>query len=275
MPPISDRIGVCSWSLRPSSDDDLVAKVRQVGLGKVQLALNAHRGESGAQAETIRRLRDAGVTVASGMFGATGEDYSTLQTIQRTGGLALDENWDANLAIARRSAALAAEHGIPRVSFHAGFIPHDAADPAYAKLRDRIRQAADVFAEQDVRLLFETGQETADGLVAFLDDLDHAGVGVNFDPANMILYDKGDPVEALRLLLPRVEQVHIKDAVRTKTPGEWGTEVPVGTGEVDWPAFVGVLNDGGYAGDLIIEREAGENRVEDVATAAAHLTALM
>jgi sugar phosphate isomerase/epimerase len=83
-------------------------------------------------------------------------------------------------------------------------------------------------------------------------------VCVNFDPANMILYDKGDPVEAVHVLGKWIRQVHLKDATRTKVPGQWGTEVPVGTGEVAWPEFFDALAKLNFSGPLVIEREAGE-----------------
>jgi sugar phosphate isomerase/epimerase len=83
----------------------------------------------------------------------------------------------------------------------------------------------------------------------------------------MILYNKGDPVEALRTLGPWIRQVHIKDAVKTRTPGTWGEEVPVGEGEVDWPAFFATLRKIGFSGNLVIEREAGARRVADVRAA--------
>jgi sugar phosphate isomerase/epimerase len=92
-------------------------------------------------------------------------------------------------------------------------------------------------------------------------------VGVNFDPANMILYDKGDPIAALRVLGPWLKQCHIKDATRTKTPGTWGNEVVAGTGEVDWPAFFRTLGELGFTGNLCIEREAGSQRVADITAA--------
>ncbi|MFZ4576545.1 MAG: sugar phosphate isomerase/epimerase family protein, partial [Phycisphaerales bacterium] len=94
-------------------------------------------------------------------------------------------------------------------------------------------------------------------------------VGVNFDPANMILYGMGDPVESLRALMPHVMQVHLKDATPSATPGQWGAEVPLGAGAVDWSSFFATLRAAGYAGDLCIEREAGEQRIEDIRTALA------
>jgi sugar phosphate isomerase/epimerase len=115
----------------------------------------------------------------------------------------------------------------------------------------------------------ETGQETAPALRQLLQQLNHPNLGVNFDPANMLLYDKGDPIAALRTLGPWIRQVHIKDARRPKVPDSWGEEVVVGTGEVDWPAFFTTLQQVGFKGDLCIEREAGTERVADIAAARA------
>jgi L-ribulose-5-phosphate 3-epimerase len=101
---------------------------------------------------------------------------------------------------------------------HAGFLPHEETDPAFGKLLGRIRAVADLFAAQGIELGLETGQETAETLRLFLQKLDRPNVGVNFDPANMILYDKGDPIQALQLLRPWLKQCHIKDANRTECP---------------------------------------------------------
>jgi sugar phosphate isomerase/epimerase len=105
-------------------------------------------------------------------------------------------------------------------------------------------------------------------LDSFLRKLQRANVGVNFDPANMILYDKGNPIDSLKALAPWLKQCHIKDATRTRVPGTWGEEVPAGTGQVDWKAFFAALSQIGFAGNLCIEREAGQQRVQDIKTAA-------
>jgi sugar phosphate isomerase/epimerase len=131
----------------------------------------------------------------------------------------------------------------------------------------RLRQVVDVFADQGVHLAFETGQETADTLLHALAELDRPRAGVNFDPANMLLYGMGDPIAALGLLAPHVRQIHIKDARRTKTPGTWGEEVPAGTGEVNWKQFFAVVAERELSVDLMIEREAGNDRVGDIVTA--------
>lgn len=98
---------------------------------------------------------------------------------------------------------------------------------------------------------------------------------VNFDPANLILYDMDEPIEALRKLVSHVQQVHVKDARRPAVKGQWGEEVVVGTGEIDWVAFVRILAEAGYEGDYIFEREAGDDRVGDIAKGIAALLAAM
>jgi sugar phosphate isomerase/epimerase len=100
-----------------------------------------------------------------------------------------------------------------------------------------------------------------------LHKLNHPNIGVNFDPANMIMYDKGDPVKALHILAPWIRQVHIKDARRTKVPGTWGEEVPVGTGEVDWRGFFSTFKHVVFNVNLAIEREYGNNRIGDIRAA--------
>jgi sugar phosphate isomerase/epimerase len=154
--------------------------------------------------------------------------------------------------------------GLKLVTFHAGFLPHEESDPSFVKSLSRLTQVADIFGEADITLGLETGQETAPVLLSLLQKVNRRNLGVNFDPANMLLYDKGNPIEALRTLDSWIRQVHIKDAIRTKTPGTWGEEVTAGTGEVDWLAFFSTLDQINFIGDFVIEREAGTQRVADI-----------
>jgi sugar phosphate isomerase/epimerase len=132
-----------------------------------------------------------------------------------------------------------------------------------------------LFSEYGVRTGLETGQEGAATLLRFLQNVSEFDVGVNFDPANMLLYGSGEPIEALRSLLSFVKQVHIKDATRSPQAGVWGEEVVVGTGEVDWREFFTVLDSGKFSGYLAIEREAGNNRAGDIRTAKEYLDKLV
>ncbi|MHC5115165.1 MAG: sugar phosphate isomerase/epimerase family protein [Planctomycetota bacterium] len=232
----------------------------------MQLALSPLAGRPGG-ADEMARLRDAGIDVVSGMMAFEGEDYSTLDTIARTGGVRRDAAWPEHRAHAEAVAELAGALGIGLVSFHAGFIPEARDDPERARLLDRLRTVTDLFSDRGVRVALETGQETSTTLRQALADLDRPELGVNFDPANMILYGKGDPVAALRMLAERVLQIHVKDAIPTDTPGEWGRETPVGEGAVDWAAFFEIATAIEPAVDFVIEREAGANRVGDIVQA--------
>src|SRR6185295_15153170 len=94
--------------------------------------------------DTGRLLKAAGITIVSGMFGTVGEDYTSLDSIRRTGGLVPDHTWDENWENAQANAALAARLGLKLVTFHAGFLPHDESDPEFEKLQHRIRLVADL-----------------------------------------------------------------------------------------------------------------------------------
>ncbi|MEO0631513.1 MAG: sugar phosphate isomerase/epimerase family protein, partial [Planctomycetota bacterium] len=229
-----------------------------------QLALEPIRSGEWDMHATSDALADAGIAILSGMFETEGEDYSTLESIKATGGLRPDGAWDANLERARRAAWIAEALGMELVTFHAGFIPHEASNTERSTMVERLRTVADIFADHGVRLALETGQETAETLVHLLDELNRESVGVNFDPENMILYGMGEPIVAFRLLLSRVVQVHLKDSTPTETPGEWGSEVAVGRGSVDWEAFGGALASAGRPINALFEREAGDERECDI-----------
>ncbi len=260
--PSRARLAVCSWSLEPTSPRDLVEKVRACGLTAVQLALDpVRRGEWG-EAETIEALRAAEIDIVSGMMAPAGEDYSTLETIRETGGVRPEATWPENRRASEENAALAERLGLPLVTLHAGCAPRE---------RDgfvsRLREVCGLFMSRGVRVAFETGQETADGMLGLVDQLRDLRVAVNFDPGNVILYGQGDPIEAMRTLLPRIAQCHMKDATATRVPGEWGEEVRAGAGEVDWRRFFELHAAHAPSVDVVIEREAGASRVEDVCAA--------
>ena len=169
------RIAVCSWSLAAQDIDDLLRNLDQVEIDSVQIALSPMvrapdhwpSGSGGG----IDRLRDRGIQVVSGMMAMVGEDYSTLQTIALTGGVRPDETWQENLAHARAVAAIAAQAGIGLVTFHAGFLPESDDDPQRQVILQRLGVIADIFADHDIDLALETGQETAGTLKVALAQL--------------------------------------------------------------------------------------------------------
>lgn len=269
------RLAVCSWSLQPESPAALADHLDAIGIRRVQLALDPVRENPAVWGNAFAQLRSRGIEIASGMMTAVGEDYSTLDSIRITGGVTPDATWKQNLANFTANADLMAREGVKTALFHAGFLPHHESDPDFQKMLGRLAAIADLFAARGLGVILETGQEPAAGLRSFLTKLNRPNVGANLDPANLLLYNNGNPVEALRLLGAHVRNLHIKDAKVTKVPGTWGEEFVVGTGEVDWRAFFSTLDTLNFTGDLCIEREAGTQRAADIRSARTFLEQLL
>jgi sugar phosphate isomerase/epimerase len=248
-------IGVCSWSLGNDFD-----RIREAGVDCVHLAIAPAFADDGD--EYLAKVAKSKLTITATMINFPQEDYSTLESIKHTGGIVPDDCWQANCKATFEAIKLTAELKVKYLSMHFGFI-----ELKSRKLLDRAKMLADKAQEKNVMLLMETGQESADELREFLEKLRHPALGVNFDPANMILYNKGNPVEAVGILGTWIKHVHIKDALHTKKPGEWGTEVVWGTGQVGAMEFLKALKRGDFAGALAVEREAGDNRLGDIQTA--------
>ncbi|HEG42987.1 MAG TPA: sugar phosphate isomerase/epimerase [Phycisphaerales bacterium] len=260
-------IGVCSWSLQ-TDVDGVAAAMKDIGIGHVHLAVGPALEEGGQ--EYLAAVKAQDWTVSCTMIGFPQEDYSTLDTIKVTGGIVPDDNWSANKKLFSDAAEATKALGVKYLSMHAGFIDHNDTEK-YQAVHERIRSLGDIVAANGIMLLMETGQETAEEMASFLKDMNHPAVGINFDPANMILYDKGDPIEAVKILAPWIKHVHIKDANRTATTGQWGCEVPWGEGQVCSDKFLDTLAGIGYEGTLAIEREAGDDRTGDIRLAVKRL----
>lgn len=267
-------IGVCSWSLRPKDTADLIRQVQALGISHVQLALQplVMLDDKRKHLE-LGQLRAGGLTLTAGMISFPGEDYSSIATIRRTGGYVPDDQWELRRRLSEQAAKLGVELGLKRITTHVGFIPARG-QQGYDTMTNRVREIGRVFGGHGIELGMETGQESADELLEFLNELDVPNVFVNFDPANMILYGAGDPIEAIRTLAGHVRHVHVKDGTASARPGEeWGEEVPFGTGQVGAGRFLAALHRIDYRGPLVIEREAGNQRAADVRTAVESLRA--
>ena len=258
-------IGVCSWSLGAADIDHLIARVRELELSHVQLALGPLLAkDDAARRDDLARLHDSGIVLTAGMIAFPGEDYSTIAVIRSTGGFAPDEDWPARKALSLQAGELASQMGLPMLSTHVGFVPASS-EKNYELMLQRVGDLAQALGKLGVALLMETGQEGASELLQFLNDLATPNVQVNFDPANMILYGAGDPIEAIAILGRHIRHVHVKDASLSSQPRlKWGNEVPFGTGEIRPREFLNALEKTGYRGALVIEREAGEERMRDV-----------
>ncbi|QOV90245.1 sugar phosphate isomerase/epimerase family protein [Humisphaera borealis] len=259
-------IAVCSWSLQPKSMAELVAKVKKLGVNHMQLALNElSQMEPAKRQAELAELKASGIQLTGGMLHFAGEDYSSIARIRETGGFIPDGEWGDRKKITADVAKLAKELNAGAILAHVGFVPpHGHA--GYKPAVERVREVAKMLAAQGLVLHMETGQEPAGELLSFMNDLNEPNVFINFDPANMILYGAGEPIPAIKLLGKHIKHVHAKDATASARPGvEWGAEVPFGTGQVGVKRFLSALKEVGYTGPLALEREAGDNRLGDIA----------
>jgi L-ribulose-5-phosphate 3-epimerase len=260
-------IGVCSWSLQVKSVPELRRLLDRLGVNVVQIACGDPHHAAWEEGDRLpEAARAAGFQMTGAMLGFPGEDYTTPQTIQRTGGFGDPATRPERLERLRWALDRTRALGLADLMLHAGFIP-EPGTPDRKPFLDTLTRVSDLARAAGVTVAFETGQETADLLRRTLDELKCPNLKVNFDPANMLLYDKGDPLRAVEVLGPDIRSVHVKDANRPTTPGTWGEEVPLGQGQVNIRAFVRALKKVGYRGPLCIEREVGdqEQRLADLA----------
>lgn len=260
-------ISACSWSFQQSIEK-IATHLEKLGISHIHLALRPiidAGDESG-----LDYIKSKNLNVSCTMLDFPQEDYTTLESIKKTGGIVPDDSWEDNKALFIKAAKITQSLGVKYISLHGGFIDHNDRD-IYAIICDRLKTLADISKDHDIVLLLETGQESAEDLKIFLEEVNHPNIGVNFDPANMILYDKGMPTASLKTIGKWIKHVHIKDAKKTTTTGTWGEEVPWGEGDVDAASFLATLEAIGYQGAIAIEREAGDNRFNDIQTAVQRL----
>ncbi len=242
-------------------------KVLELGVHTVQLHAPPAEGRTRENAVRIReRFADAEVEITLVFCGFPGESYASIPVVRDTVGLVPPAQRAERVQQAREIAEVASWLGAPGIGIHVGFIPEDWDSDDFADVVAVLGDLADFCADHDLCVNLETGQETADTLLHVLQTVDRENLGVNFDPANMILYGSGEPIEALYKVGKYVRSCHCKDAVWSSEPGsEWGEEVPLGHGDVDIERFVAVLNEFGYTGPLTIEREvSGDRQIEDI-----------
>ena len=278
MPAIGDmEIGVMFWA-GPDAVET-IRRVKATGVRCGQLGIPPDMQLAGAAQAWRGALEAEDFTVVT-VFGAyQGESYADIPAVQRTVGFipaaTRTEREHRTLDI----SDFAAELGVASVACHIGFVPEDRAHRDYVAVRGMVRRVADHAAGRRQTFALETGQEPARVLVEFLRDVGRQNLKINFDPANMILYGTGDPIESLGILAPHVVSVHAKDGdwPPKKTPGALGTERRLGEGSVGIERFVAKLKEIGYRGTLNIEREVEDQdqKWRDIAAAVVLLRGLV
>jgi sugar phosphate isomerase/epimerase len=179
------------------------------------------------------------------------------------------------VAALKAGAEFAERVGVGTVTTHVGFIPENPGNPLYPGLLDALREVVDHCAARGLTFCFETGQETPTTLLRVIEDLGGEHLGINLDPANLLMYGKANPVDALDVFGRYVVGVHAKDGEYPTNGRELGVEKPLGEGRVHFDQLVPKLKALGYTGALTIEREiSGPQQIADIQAAIALLETL-
>jgi L-ribulose-5-phosphate 3-epimerase len=229
----------------------------ELGVPTIQLHAPHQATRTQANADAfLNRLAGYGIKLTCVFGGFEGESYADIPTVARTVGLVPPATRAARTKELKEIADFAKLLGCKAVGLHIGFVPHDRSLPLYQEVVAIARDVCDHCAKNGQALHLETGQETADDLLAFIQDVERNNLFINFDPANMILYGTGEPIAALKKVGRYVKSIHCKDGKWAKNPGkEWGQEVPLGEGDVGMENYLRTLKEIGYDGPLTIERE--------------------
>ena len=256
MQPLADlEIGVMFWAGR--NPLQTVREVKSFGVRCGQLGIAGDTPLAGASAEWCKALAAEEFTLVTAFCAYVGEDYADIPTVQRTVGFIPRATREEREQRTYEVSDFGAQLGVPGVACHIGFVPENENDPDYVAVRAMVRRVCDHCAKHNQIFALETGQEPAGVLLNFLRDVDRANLKINFDPANMILYGTGDPIQAVGMLASEVITVHCKDGdwPPKGVTGALGTEKPLGQGSVGMADFINKLKEIGYRGTLNIERE--------------------
>ena len=257
-----------------SDPEAAIRKVHSFGIPTCQVGVGAFDPDmpSRLRAALDRYQIEATSLVAGGPGPEIYDFYKGPLTI----GFVPREHRAARIAQIQKTSDFAKQCGVKAVQTHCGFIPENPNEPLYQEAVEALRTVAAYCKKNGQNFRCETGQETPITLLRAIKDTGLDNIGVNFDAANLILYGKATPVDALDILGPLVQGVHAKDGLYPTGPRELGREVPIGQGKVNFPALIKRLKEVGYRGPLTIEREiSGAKQAEDIRASKAYLEKLI
>ena len=251
-----------------------IATVHDLGLPTAQVYVDDFT--EGVAARLVQALQKYQIEATSIVVGGPGREVWDFYGGPLTIGVVPPQTRAARVAQMKKGSDFAKQCGVGAVQGHAGFIPENPNDLVYKETVAALRDVAAYCRANGQNLRYETGQETPITLVRAIQDVGLDNQGVNFDLANLILYGKANPVDAIEILAPYVQGIHAKDGLWPTNPKELGKEVPIGKGKVDFPKIIARLKQLNYQGAVTIEREvSGPEQIEDVRAAKLYLESLI
>lgn len=251
-----------------------LAKVQDLGIPTAQIYVDEFFPDLAGK---LRAAFDScSIEPTSLVVGGPGREVWNFTEGPLTIGLVPRATREARAAHIRKASDFAKSCGIAAVQTHCGFLPEDPNESAYKESVALLRELANYCKANGQNFRYETGQETPITLVRTMQDVGVDNQGVNFDLANLILYGKANPVDAIEILAPYIQGIHAKDGLWPTNPKELGEEVPIGKGKVDFARIIARLKQIRYEGAVTIEREiSGDKQIQDVRAAKIFLEKLI
>jgi sugar phosphate isomerase/epimerase len=265
------RLGVVADCADPDAG---IRRVKELGFPTCQVSVASYEG---AAAKSLRAALDRyGIEATSLIVTGPGPEVYTFREGPHTVGLVPPKTRADRVQSLRKASDFAKTAGIPAIQRHLGFLPEDPTEPVFNQCVDALWHVAEYCQKNGQTFRCETGQETPIALLRVIRAAGYKNIGVNLDGANLILYGKANPVDALDILGPLVMGVHAKDGEYPTDPEKLGEEKPIGQGKVDFPRFLARLKEVGYSGPITIEREiSGAQQTADILAAKRYLEGLI
>jgi len=260
------KVGVLVEIFADTDVDAKFAEVRRMGMESIQLVTwNRRKLTDAVAAEVNQAAAKHGIHITAFWCGWEGPKTWDFYEGPMTLGLVPEAFRFERLKMILEGCSFAAKINVRDVVTHVGFMPENPNDPKYAEIISVLKVIARKCKENNQNFLFETGQETPVVLLRAINDIGMDNVGINLDPANLIMYGKGNPIDALDVFGQYVWGVHGKDGCYPTDGYHLGKEMPLGEGAVSYESFIAKLKSVGYQGDITIEREiSGEKQKEDI-----------
>lgn len=268
------RLGVVVGVTGNTTPEEAIAKVHAFGLPTCQVGVGM--APPSLAAPLKEALAKYGVEATAVMTLGPGRMVWDFYHGPETIGLVPPDTRAARIDALKRASDLGKECGIKAVHTHCGFIPENPNDPLYPQVVAAIKDVASHCRANGQTFLMETGQETPITMLRAIEDTGLDNIGANLDTANLILYDKGEPVGALDVIGKHVRGLHAKDGLYPTNPRELGKESPIGKGRVNFPEVIRGLHRLSYTGPITIEREiSGARQESDIRASKQYLEKLI
>ncbi len=272
-----NKIGIIQEIKTFFEDDGLVDFLSDIGIETLQLNSHDVSLMTDENADKLLKMTEGKLEITSVWCGWSGPKFWNFIDGPDTLGLVPLGYRSKRLDELKKGADFAKKLGVHDMATHVGFVPEQPCYPEYRGVVSVVRDIARYCKERDLHFNFETGQETPVTLMRLFSDVGEDNLGINLDPANLIMYGRGNPIDALGIYGDKIRGIHVKDGDYPK--GDFhrlGKERVVGEGSVNFPVFLPKLLDGGYKGDLYIEHEISDaDRAEDVKKTVKYIKALM